>query len=100
MKYILDIKTYGAAVHAMKWEQVSPEDKRRIKSRISKIAKMPKSGKSPHVGIKTRLYFHFARLLHKCSWDSSPTEKAYWENFGWPEKSRPWKNNKGKISHL
>jgi hypothetical protein len=45
----------------------------------------------PHVGIQTRMLFRMMAGMHKSGWDSSPVEKAYWEERGWLGKSRPWK---------
>lgn len=82
--------TYGVAVQAINWNQVTNEKKTKIKSRLDKIAKKLSVQKEPAIGIKTRFLFHMMRKMQAAGWGSSPEEKEYWGKNGWLGKSRPW----------
>lgn len=84
------IKTYGIAVQAMNWDQVSEKKKIKIQSDIVKLSKAIESEKI-HIGINTKIMFNFMRIMQINNWGSSKVEKDYWEANGWLEKKRPWK---------
>lgn len=86
------IKTYGLAVQAANWNMVKPEKKAKIEKGLAKIASKIHLNKKPHVGIKTKFMFNVMKMMHAKGWDSSPVEKQYWEELGWLDKSRPWKD--------
>jgi hypothetical protein len=76
---------------AMNWETVKDKKKAEIEKKVTRLsAGIARTGK-PHVGIQTRMLFRMMAGMHKSGWDSSPVEKAYWEERGWLGKSRPWK---------
>lgn len=85
------IKTYGTAVAAMNWNMVKPEKRNKIEKKLTNIAKKIDCSKPPRIGIKTRVIFNIMGKMHAAGWDSSPTEKKYWQSHGWLDKNRPWK---------
>ncbi len=85
------IKSYGVAVQAMSWQEVSDKKKQRIEKDIKKIAKTIKNKKSVKVGLKTKFFFSVMRMMQKNNMGSSTQEKEYWNNNGWLDKKRPWK---------
>lgn len=85
------IKTYGLAVQAKNWGEVTPEKKAKIERDISRIANNINCSKPPHVGLKTKFIFNIMKMMHQKGWDSSLVEKEYWQSRGWLEKARPWK---------
>lgn len=82
---------YGIAVQAMNWKGVAEKKKGKIERDTDKIAKKLSMKKKPKVSVKTKFLFNIMRMMHKKGWDSSPTERVYWENEGWLDKKRPWK---------
>lgn len=86
------IRTYGLAVQATGWGMVKPEKRSKIEAKLDKIAAGLRSQKKPRVGFKTRFIFNVMKMMHEKGWDSSPTERQYWEDHGWLNKSRPWNN--------
>ena len=90
---IPEIRTYGAAVHAMDWDHVAEDQKQQIRKALEKMGRKLSAPNPPAVGLKTRFLFLFiGRMMQKAGWGSSPTEKEYWESQGWLGKKRPWKN--------
>ena len=85
------IKTYGISVQAMKWELVSHKIKAKIEKDIVRLANKLDKVKSPRSGIKTKLLFNMMSKMQKSGLGASPVEKQYWQENGWFNKSRPWK---------
>ena len=85
------ICTFGAAVQAAGWEQVSDEKKSLIENRLDRMAKKLSGHGQPAVGLKTRFLFGMMRKMQAAGWGSSPEEKEYWEKNGWLGSARPWK---------
>lgn len=85
------IKTYGAALQAMNWQQVADKKKQKIEKDMTKLAQKLVSKTAPRVGFKTRFMFGFMRMLQKSGMGSSLYEKAYWSEKGWLDAKRPWK---------
>ena len=83
------ILKYGLAVQASGWDGVSEKKKAKIDKDTSAIAKKLTALK-PAPGIKTRFLFAVMGSMHKKGWDSSPVEKAYWEERGWLNGKKPW----------
>lgn len=88
------IKTYGIPSQAMNWSTTKPPIREKLEQKLDKMASKLKTDKLPHVGIKTKFMFNMMNMLHVKGWDSSPTEKVYWEEKGWLSKARPWKKTK------
>lgn len=86
-----DITSYGKALQAMSWEQVSDKKKDRLKKDTAKIARRISNHKKPHVGFKTRFIFKIMGMMQNGGMGSSPMEKEYWENNGWLGNKRPWR---------
>ena len=87
------IYTYGEAVQATGWDQVTVQKKSLIENKLSHIAKKLSAQREPAVGIKTRFLFGMMRKMQAAGWGSSPKEKEYWENQGWLGNARPWKHD-------
>ena len=82
--------TYGVAVKATCFNDVSPELKKSIHAEMESLAHKIKKKKG-HVTppLKTKGFFQIARMLNKKSgWN--PTDVAYWKSRGWDRKTRPW----------
>ena len=84
---------YGKAIQAMNWEGVSLKTKEKIEKDMTHIASRLLKKQKPHVGIKTKGYFFFARMLQKQNWGSSQEEYQYWKDQGWLDHQRPWEKN-------
>lgn len=83
------IKSYGAALQASSWDEVSDKKKAKIEKDTAKLAKSIASAKVK-VGIKTKVLFSVMRMMIKTYDDTSP-EKKYWQGNGWLDKERPWR---------
>lgn len=83
------VKRYGIGVQAMNWAGVSEAKKLKIQKDAAKAAKTILRKKA-RVGIKTKLVFNVMRMMIK-NYDDSDADKKYWNNNGWFEKNRPWK---------
>lgn len=86
------IRRYGISVQAMNWESVKNEKKVKIDRDIKKLARKISGTGTPRVSIKTKLIFNMMRNMQKAGWGSSPVEKQYWNEHGWLDKKRPWKD--------
>ncbi len=84
------IYTYGVAVAATKWEDVSQEIKEKIVQDIDKLAlKFIQEPEQVTPSIKTKILFYIMRHMHQKG--MNPIDQAYWKEKGWLEKERPWK---------
>ena len=88
------IYRYGAKVQAMNWESVKPEKKAKIERDLTKLARKLSRAKPPRVGLKTRFVFQMMANMQKSGWGSSPTERQYWNDLGWLDGKRPWRQAK------
>ena len=88
---IPEIRTYGVAVQATGWDQVSDQKKAQIENELGRMAKKLSSHGQPAVGLKTRFLFGMMRKMQAAGWGSSPEEKEYWQQKGWLGSARPWK---------
>ena len=86
------IKTLGIALQAMNWDMVSPKKKEKLDKVTTKLAKKLSIPKKPLAGFKTRFIFFVMSKMQSGGMGSSPIEKTYWEENGWLNKKRPWKN--------
>lgn len=85
------VYTFGKAVQAMNWDQVSEKKKQEITASISRMAARIQNGAPVKAGLKTKLVFELMRQMHKSGQGSSKEETEYWNRQGWLEKKRPWK---------
>lgn len=83
------VKSYGAALQAANWEQVSDKKKAKLERDTAKLAKSISSAKVK-VGLKTKGLFHIMRMMIK-TYDDTSSEKKYWRDNGWLGKDRPWR---------
>ena len=85
--------TYGVAVKATCFEDITPELKNKIHNNMESLAKKIKLRKDNVTpSLKTKGFFQVARILNKKDgWN--PVDVAYWKNMGWNEKVRPWHRN-------
>lgn len=86
------IRTYGVSVQAKCFEEIKTEKKQKIEKDISKLAKKLNVVEKPRVGFKTKFMFNMMKNMQKSNMGSSPVEKQYWQDNGWLDKNRPWKN--------
>jgi len=87
---VSNIFTFGFAIFAVKWEDVSEKKRLKIEQKIEKISKNIQSKinkKKP--GLKIKLMFLFFRYMQK-KFGYIPYDKAYWEGNGWLAGARPW----------
>lgn len=82
------IRQYGISVQASGWDQVAEGKKEKIQKDISALARKIQA-QHVRVGIKTKLMFHFMRMMINSCEDGYP-DKIYWREKGWLEKVRPW----------
>lgn len=85
------VKSFGIAVQAMSWEQVSEKKKAKIERKIAGLAASLKRKKRVRVWLTTKAMFGLMRMMQKKGWGASPKEKEYWEKNGWLASGRPWK---------
>ena len=86
------VLTYGISVQAMNWQGVSKQKKQKIEKDVIKIANKVVKKKKGKVGLKTKMIFMMMRMMQKQNFGSSQAEKMYWQNNGWLDSNRPWKN--------
>lgn len=86
-----EIHACGFSVQAMNWDGVPEKIKAKIDKSTRKIAKKLSATGKPSVGVKTRFLFGMMGMMHKNGWDSSPVERAYWQEHGWLDGKKPWR---------
>ena len=70
-----------------------PEKKKAIVIRdMKKLGKKLSDETKPNVGIKTRVLFRMMAGMQKSDWGASPEEKSYWQEQGWLNGKKPWKD--------
>ncbi|MGL5067598.1 MAG: flavodoxin family protein [Sarcina sp.] len=83
--------SYGANVFAVSWDGVSEKNKLKIQKNVAKISNKIVKNKSRIVPpVKTKGLFLGMKLLHKKG-QFSENDKAYWNDRGWLNKTKPWK---------
>lgn len=82
--------TYGLAVRAVSWNDVSLTRKNRAEKNLNRIAAKIKSkhGKV-RPSLKTKAFFNIMRHANKKGWNPADTE--YWKSKNWINNARPWK---------
>ena len=86
------IYQYSMAVNATGWGNI-PEKKKAIIIRdMKKLGKKLSVETEPNVGIKTRALFRIMAGMQKSNWGASPEEKSYWQEQGWLNGKKPWKD--------
>ena len=88
---ISNIFTFGFAVCAAKWEDVTEKRRIKIERKVKNISnKIKKKVHKSKPRLKTKLLFYIFRMMQK-NLEIIPRDKEYWEKHGWLEKNRPWK---------
>jgi len=84
------IYSYGKAVEAIGWENISHEKKNIIEREVNNLSrKIKKSVGRARPTLKTKILFSIMGLMQKKSkWN--PTDRDYWEKNGWLTGGRPW----------
>jgi multimeric flavodoxin WrbA len=86
------IFTYGKAVYAIKWDEVSAKTRNKIQGDVVKLtSKISKSVHKKNTSIKVKFLFHMMRFMHK-HFSFNKVDHDYWLSKGWLKKARPWKN--------
>lgn len=84
------IYTYGVAVAATAWKNVSEKKKQSIEKKTTILAqKIRKKHGKVQPSIKTKVFFHVMCMLQKSGWNEADVK--YWKEKGWSGKKRPWK---------
>lgn len=84
------IYKYGKNVGALKWKDVSEKRKQKFKKDLDKMAlRIRKKHGRVVPGFKTRGFFFIMQQLMRRGFN--PKDIEYWENKGWLQKQRPWK---------
>jgi multimeric flavodoxin WrbA len=87
------IFTFGSAVYAAKWEEVTEKNKQKIERKVKKLSiKIKSKIQKPNPGLKAKGLFYLFRMIQK-KMELIPYDREYWKKQGWLEKNRPWKNN-------
>ncbi|MCI9227668.1 MAG: flavodoxin family protein [Dorea sp.] len=88
------VYSYGTAVAATCWEDVSSSVKEKILQDVDKLAlKLTRDTEQVVPGLKTKILFYVLRHMHQKG--MNPADQAYWKEKGWLDKERPWKKNAG-----
>jgi len=85
------IYSYGVAVGATSWNEVSEKKKEKIQDKIEKLAtKIKKKHSKVKPSIKTKVVFLVMRHTQSLAWNK--VDNNYWMAKGWTDKKRPWKS--------
>lgn len=85
------VYTYGVAVRAISWLQVSQKIKEKIEVKVNKIAHtISKRYGRVKPSIKVKAYFYIMRIMQKYG-GFNKIDNDYWCSMGWLNKERPWK---------
>lgn len=85
------IFTFGFAVRAAKWDEVTEKIKIKMEKKIKIISqKIITKINKPKVYFKIKLLFFINRIIQK-KYGYIPYDKDYWKKNGWLDKNRPWK---------
>ena len=88
--YILQ---YGISIQAMNWKGIRDKKKQKIEKDTTRIANKILKKKNVKAGFKTKGIFMLMRMMQKANMGSGDADRAYWEQMGWLEKGRPWKES-------
>lgn len=86
------IKTYGLAVQASKWSEVSKKKKTKIEKDINRLAIKVKNAKPGKPSVYIRFMFHMMAAQRKGDKNCISAETVYWKEHGWLDKQVPWEN--------
>ena len=84
--------TFGQAVFAANWKNIPEKRKRKMEQKIENLSQqILKKIKMKKISFKIKLLFLFYRMIQK-KFGHSQCDKDYWQEKGWLDKNRPWKN--------
>ena len=84
------IFSFGCAVFAAKWEDITEKRKRRIEKKVENLSfKILKGMNKRKCSLRTKIIFTIYRMVQK-KYGYSLCDKEYWQKNGWLDKSRPW----------
>jgi len=85
------IESFGKAVYATQWTQVSDQRKADIEKALQKKAKeMQKRVGKVKPQLKTKQLFYQTRFLYRKHFLALPKDVAYWEEHDWISNKKPW----------
>ena len=85
------IFTFGSAVSAAKWEEVTEKNRQKIERKVKNISnKIKVKIRKSKPGLYTKGLFYIFRMVQK-KFAFIPHDKEHWEKRGWLEEKRPWK---------
>lgn len=79
---------YGKAIHALNWEQVSPQMRAQLANDIKKACHRLSSHRFRKPRFTVRFLFRLFQRLQ--SHINHPTDLAYWNAHGWLSGQKPW----------
>ena len=85
------IKTYGIAVQAANWNEVTAKKKAKIEKDMLSLAGKVKSDRSGKPSPYIRMLFWAMAGARKKDVANPSAETTYWKDNGWLDKKRPWK---------
>jgi len=77
--------------HSYSLLTVPPKKMNGIEKKILVLAKRYSQGGKPRIGLKTRLTFFVMGKMHQAHFDGDPSELVYWNEQGWLNGQKPWK---------
>ena len=86
---IAKIHTFGFAVRAISFEEITEKRRKKIDKETSRIANAIKKNGKVVPGIKTKLLFFIMSKVQKVGWNQA--DATYWREKGWTGSARPWK---------
>ncbi|MCQ4638175.1 NAD(P)H-dependent oxidoreductase [Anaerovorax odorimutans] len=85
-----NVYSYGEAVHAIAWEEVTEKMRGKIEKNVDRLAaKITARGDRVHPSVKTKAFFYIMRQVHKRGLNEA--DSVYWKEKGWTGSVRPWK---------
>lgn len=83
---------YGVAVRAISFKEVTDKKKAEIEKKTTSLANKVKAGYGKvKPSIKVKGFFYIMRMVQQKGFNEA--DHLYWQEQGWLEKKRPWKNS-------
>lgn len=87
------IFTYGKAVQAIRWAEVSEAKKQEIGKDMARLARRLKQREGRVTpSLKVKMLFGVMRLVQRRG-GFNPADYEYWKSMGWLERKRPWRKD-------
>lgn len=86
------IKTYGLAVQASGWSQVSDAKKAKAQKDMLHLAEKVKKAGHKKPSFYIRFMFYLMTVCRKKDQVMISSETSYWKENGWLDKKKPWED--------